>query len=211
MTRNLLFTVLLFVFCKVIQAQLILIPAGASWKYHDSGLDLGTAWRNASYADGTWPNGNAQLGYGEGDEATVVSFGPNATNKYITTYFRKTVTIANTANLKNYLLRIKRDDGVVIYVNGNEVLRDNMANGIVAYNTLAPTNAPDDGQNFIIKTLPNNIFVNGNNTIAVEMHQNLVTSTDLSFDFELVADSLSPISRGPYLQSATETGISILW
>jgi len=49
--------------------------------------------------DSSWAQGNAQLGYGDGDEATVVSFGPNASTKYRTTYFRRSITVANPANL----------------------------------------------------------------------------------------------------------------
>ena len=61
-----------------------LVPAGASWRYLDNGTNQGTAWRAGAFVDTTWAQGNAQLGYGDGDEATVVSFGPNASTKYET-------------------------------------------------------------------------------------------------------------------------------
>src|SRR5689334_11147792 len=54
-----------------------LIANGSVWKYYDQGTDLGTAWRNPGYADGAWASGPAQLGYGDGDETTVVGFGPD--------------------------------------------------------------------------------------------------------------------------------------
>src|SRR5262249_33094290 len=65
-----------------------LVSQGAAWRYLDDGTDQGTAWREVSFDDSAWASGPAQLGYGDGDEATVVSFGPDANNKYITTYFR---------------------------------------------------------------------------------------------------------------------------
>ena len=112
-----------------------LVAYGASWKYLDNGTNQGTAWRGTSFNDGTWASGNAQLGYGDGDEATVVSYGPNASNKYITTYFRKTITIADASILTSISGNVKRDDGIAIYVNGTEVYRNNLAAG-AAYNTL---------------------------------------------------------------------------
>ncbi len=66
----------------------------------------------------------AQLGYGDGDEATVVSYGTNANKKYTTTYFRKSISIASASALSNISLKVKRDDGVVVYINGTERYRN---------------------------------------------------------------------------------------
>ena len=81
----------------VVAAQTTLIPYGSSWKYLANGSNQGTGWRATSFNDVSWSGGNAQLGYGDGDEATVVSYGPSASNKYITTYFRKTITVTNAS------------------------------------------------------------------------------------------------------------------
>ena len=58
-----------------------LVATGSIWKYLDTGVDLGTAWEAPAFDDGTWASGPAVLGYGNGTEATVVSYGPSATNK----------------------------------------------------------------------------------------------------------------------------------
>ena len=50
-----------------------------------------------AFDDSAWASGNAQLGYGDGDEVTTVGFGPNANTKYVTTYFRRTFNVANPA------------------------------------------------------------------------------------------------------------------
>jgi hypothetical protein len=42
-----------------------------------------------AFGDAAWPSGRAQLGYGDGDEATTISFGTNASSKRITAYFRR--------------------------------------------------------------------------------------------------------------------------
>src|SRR6266487_2812886 len=66
-----------------------LVSRGSNWKYLDNGTDQGTNWSTLGFDDSSWTNGPAELGYGDGDEATVVSYGPNSANKYITTYFRR--------------------------------------------------------------------------------------------------------------------------
>ena len=60
-----------------------LLPNRSCWKYWDQGVEPSAGWREADYDDSAWPLGLAELGYGDGDEATIVSFGPNANSKYI--------------------------------------------------------------------------------------------------------------------------------
>jgi hypothetical protein len=171
--------------------QTTLVSTGSSWKYLDNGSNQGTAWKATTIDETGWLQGNAQLGYGDGDEATVVSYGPSTTNRYVTTYFRKTFTVADASLFLNYTLNVKRDDGVAVYVNGNEVYRNNLAAG-ASYTTLA-TLASDDGATFQNTTLPAGTFTTGSNTIAVEIHQNAANSSDISFDLELIGNITAPV------------------
>src|SRR4029434_5202912 len=91
----------------------VLVPTGAIWKYLDNGTDQGTIWRAPTFNDSGWPQGPAQVGYGDGDEATVVSFGPDITNKYVTTYFRRAFNVPNASIYQTLTLRLLRDDGAV--------------------------------------------------------------------------------------------------
>src|SRR5689334_17263060 len=118
----------------------ILVPAGANWKYLDDGSDQGIAWYGPSFNDSGWRLGRAQLGYGDGDEATVVGYGTNANNKYITTWFRNSFTMPNPAIYRDLTISILRDDGAVVYLNGREVFRSNMPAGAINYRTLASSN-----------------------------------------------------------------------
>src|SRR5918997_5326716 len=102
----------------VLAADTILVPTAATWKYLDNGTNQGTAWRATSFNDSTWPSGPAQLGYGDGDEATTVGFGPDANNKFITTYFRRAFNVTNASLFTSLTLRVLRDDGAVVYLNG---------------------------------------------------------------------------------------------
>src|SRR5262245_49904612 len=119
------------------QAQVPLISPGAVWKYDDRGLDQGTAWSGAGFNDTSWPSGAAQLGYGDGDEATAVGFGPNPDSKFITTYCRHAFNVASPTTITNLRVRLLRDDGGVVYLNGVEVFRSNMPQGPIGITTLA--------------------------------------------------------------------------
>src|SRR6185503_469252 len=94
-----------------------LISMGSIWRYLDLGIDMGTAWRQPSFDDSSWAFGPAQLGYGDGDEATVVSYGPDPMNKYITTYFRRSFGFTNTAGIIRLIGKLRQDDGGVLYLN----------------------------------------------------------------------------------------------
>ena len=52
-------------------AETTLLPAGAVWKYLDTGVNLGSTWTPLNFNDSTWASGPAELGYGDGGEATV--------------------------------------------------------------------------------------------------------------------------------------------
>lgn len=168
-----------------------IIPTGSSWKYKDDGSNQGTAWRATAFNDGTWASGNAQLGYGDSDEATVVNGGPT-NNRFPTTYFRKSFSIVNASLYTGYTMQVKRDDGVVVYANGTEVYRNNMPTGTISFNTWASATASDDGSTFLSVTLPATAFVTGTNVLAVEIHQRNATSSDISFDLGLTGTSSTP-------------------
>jgi len=72
-----------------LQGDSTLISEGSIWKYFDKGSLPDSQWFGMNFSDSSWDSGRAELGYGDGDEATVVSFGPNSSNKYTTTYFRQ--------------------------------------------------------------------------------------------------------------------------
>jgi Big-like domain-containing protein len=172
-----------------------IVPKGATWKFLDNGSDQGTAWRAPAFNDSAWASGPAQLGFGDGDEATVVNGGPSA-NRFVTTYFRRAFPVASTAAFTNLSLRVLRDDGAIVYLNGVEVFRSNMPTGIVSYVTNASSgvNGAEETTTFFSTNLSPGLLVNGTNVLAVEIHQVNATSTDLSFDLELTGlGNLPPV------------------
>ena len=192
--------------------NLTLIPLSAAWRYLDDGSNQGTAWRQPAFDDGGWKSGFAQFGYGDGDEATLVSFGPVSTNKYVTTYFRQAFVVPDLAAVSTLVLRLLRDDGAVIYLNGTEVYRSNMPTGAVNYLTFASSSlsAPDE-DTFVRATLNAAALQEGTNWLAVEIHQANRTSGDLGFNLELLGSDFPRVLRGPWLQTPTTTNIIVKW
>lgn len=181
-------TTLLLLFISLIGfSQTTLIPLGSSWKYLSQGSAAPTNWNTSSYSDATWPSGTAQLGFGDGDESTITPQVVSGST-VITTYFRKTISIATPSNCS---VSMVIDDGSVVYINGVEVNRFNLPTGTILYSTLTPTfseNAP------VTFTVPASAFISGSNIIAVEVHQNALSSSDLSFDLKLLGSSMPCVS-----------------
>jgi len=190
---NLNYQKLSFIFIGLLLTQLALAASGvtfintnAQWKYLDNGSNQGTNWRATAFNDAGWKTGNAELGYGDGGEATVISYGPSSNNKHITTYFRRSFNVADAAAVLSLNLRILRDDGAVVYLNGTQVYRTNMPGGNVTYTTLASSNVDGtDETKYLVAAIDKSLLINGTNVIAVELHQADVTSSDVSFNFNL--------------------------
>lgn len=169
---------------------------GATWKYLDNGSDQGTDWQELGYNDSQWGVGDGHMGFGEGDETTLLNSG------YITYYFRKVVNISDTSDLENIYFSIVHDDGAIAYVNGNEVIRSTfMPSGEVNYLTGTTTFIPNDVENdFWYYLVDKSYFQNGENIIAIEIHNQTTSSSDISFDC-YVSDTLEIEYKldGPYV------------
>ena len=176
-------------------SQSTLFPRGESWKYYDKGSLDGNNWQAENYNTSTWKDGNAPLGYGKDGLNTTISYGSSSNNKYPTYYFRKEVNLSTApASSDIFTLDFTIDDGLVVYVNGTEAGRYNMPSGNISYNTFASTyapNNPDTGQ----LQLPTRLFHQGTNIIAVEVHNNSATSSDIYWDAALTYNSTSNISE----------------
>ena len=173
-------------------ARRTLVPFGATWKFLDDGSDPGTVWREPDFDDLGWSAGPAQLGYGDGDEATIVGFGLDPKHKHITTYFRRAFSLPSGVRHARPRLRLLADDGAVVYLNGKEALRVRMRPGAVSRRTRA---AGTSDQEAIDKAVIDAaLLVPGRNLLAVEVHQANASSSDISFDLELAA---VPIREAP--------------
>ncbi|MGZ4054558.1 MAG: CotH kinase family protein [Bacteroidia bacterium] len=108
------------------------VYANNPWKYFLGTTDPPTTWRSIAFDDSSWLTGNGGIGYGDGDDSTII---PPVNSVFM----RKSFTIADTSKIPTALLLLDYDDGFVAYLNDVEIARSNV--GIYgdhpAYNTSA--------------------------------------------------------------------------
>ena len=177
----------------VFQDGIFPITKQSSWKYNDTGTALDTIdWTTLAYDDSAWAFGDGVLGYGNGNEVTTLDFGPDAADKYPTYYLRHTFSVDDAAAYDSLLFDVLRDDGVIVYLNGTELFRQNMPEGDVDYTTYASATAGGVEETFYFRNKTANLLQDGLNVIAVELHQASASSSDLSFDMA-VSFTLPPL------------------
>ena len=183
-----------------------IIAKGAKWKYLDTGVSLNREpWTSIGYDDSNWKTGNAELGYGDGDEVTAVDKGSDTSTKYHTTiFFRKTFQLDEFDN-KALFIRLLRDDGAVVYLNGEELFRSNMKSGAIRSSSYAEKrNSSRDSRVFFPYFIDSPNLKSGLNIFAVEVHRGSRYDKDLSFNFEATVMDVAGIPI-PIEKTATVT------
>jgi lysophospholipase L1-like esterase len=190
-----------------------LIPGCSDWKYSDEGLDLGTNWALPQYDDSAWKHGPGRLGYGTPGIATTVGYGPTSTNKYITTYFRRSFAVPSTVHYTNLNFRLNRADGAIVWLNGREVFRMNLpANQPLSYLALATKAAVTDAVHTYYQTnLPFSFLPPGTNVLAVEVHKFAPYMASASFDLELFGMGDYPPPAPPLSITLDGTDVRLSW
>lgn len=167
------------------------VPAVAVWnpvvirgdncKYVIGSAGISQAWRLNAFPDGTWLNGKTSVGFGDNDDATVVS-------QCSSVFLRIRFTVADTSAIKEALFFADYDDGFVAYLNGKEIARANMtvmAGSFPAWNAFSTTlheaviyqgGKPDRFSGAAIRKA----LIPGENVLAVEIHNSDAASSDLT-------------------------------
>jgi len=161
------------------------------WKYHAEGLALGTAWRDPAYDDSAWP-ASAAVFYAPTNffvlpapKNTFLPLTNSAGARILTFYFRTQFFFDGETNGLLLGLRFIVDDGAAFYLNGTEVLRVNLPATNITYNTLATVNVGTPGFTGPI-LIPAGGLRPGLNTLAVEVHQAIPSSSDFDFGSEVL-------------------------
>jgi CotH protein/lamin tail-like protein/chitobiase/beta-hexosaminidase-like protein/K319-like protein/Fn3 domain-containing protein len=185
------------------------VTRGSTWKYLDNGTDRGTNWYLRSFNDSTWASGPAPLGYNDTHIVTAVSYGPVATDKYITTYFRRSFTLSNASSVTALAVNVMRDDGAVVYLNNEYIFKSNMPESAIDFRTLASVavGVPDETAFFSWPVDPT-LLLNGTNVLAVEIHQSGTNSSDLGFDLELTGLAYPP-NQAPLVSAGGDLTITL--
>jgi len=153
----------------------VVLP-GDQWDYLVPSSQPSSSWNQLGYNSSSWSTGNSGFGYGDGDDATIVS-------NTISIYIRKTFSITNLSDIEAIILDLDYDDGFVAYLNGQEVARNLISGSIPNFNqtsdgyheALLPQGyAPE---RFGIDV---NLLNPGTNVLAVQVHNQSFDSSDLS-------------------------------
>lgn len=191
------------------------VTSNSTWRYLDTGVNAGTAWAGTNYNDATWKTGLTRLGYSDGATFPEVDYGPNANNKYITTYFRRKFVVPAGAIYTNLTFKLARDDGAVVWLNGRELYRSNLPlpPTVITYTTLASSAVGGaDEQTFFVTSLPATNLLVGTNVLAVEVHQSAPDSSDLGFNLELAGRGYSDDAAPPLLAIVLSDGqVELSW
>ena len=119
------------------------------WKMNSSSIS-GT-WTQYNYADSTW---------------TQVTLGSVTTTVSGAQYFRKTFT--GLANMAAYEASFNYKDGIVAYINGVEIYRDNMPTGSITSSTAATGSYAILDYHSVIR--PGSEVASTQSVLAIEIH-----------------------------------------
>ena len=155
------------------------------WKYNADGEDLGLDWRKNDYDDSTWSSGKTFIGRATSRQKhkmnTTLKMGPR------TFYFRKAFGFDHLTTGAELQLQYLVDDGAVFYLNGKEIHRVNMKErGSIRYTTRASSSVRDADFSGLIQ-LSGKELQQGENILAVEVHQYSTNDSDLAFGSSLSA------------------------
>ena len=154
-------------------------PGSAGWKWRKGDSNPGD-WTKREYKeDGAWTAGKAGFGYGDDDDATVLS---DMAGRYGSALFRHRFSLTQVP--AELVLNVKVDDGCVVWLNGIEVARLHVPAGTVSLKTIAEEHEAVDWEEVRIANAAR-FLVAGENVLAVQAINSALDSSDLSLDASL--------------------------
>jgi len=177
--------VLIFLIGNILFSQNIdhwetVIYADQEWAYFIGNTEPDTEWRKTGFDDRAWLRGKGGIGYGDDDDRTAI-------DPCISLYLRKKIDIINKSKIERAVLHMDYDDGFVAYINNVEIARANIEGEPPAYDQTTPVdheagmydgNMPEDFT--ISKQTIEDIFIDGENVLAIQVHNVEKTSSDMS-------------------------------
>lgn len=151
------------------------ILEGDTWSYLVPAAELPADWTSLDFDDSGWATGPSGFGYGDGDDATDLG-------QITSVYIRKSFDITDLTSIEDAILSIDYDDGFVAYLNGTEIARANMDGSPPSFDQFttglreATLYQGGAAESFVISEP----FVQGTNILAVQVHNQSSTSSDLS-------------------------------
>ena len=178
------------------QVEVVHVDWGANWRFKAGLAEASTpvdAWRAVEFDEIGWSLLPAPIGYGDEGLATDLDARqPSMRGVYSSFYLRHTFTVADPAEVGELIARLDFDDGVVVWLNGTEVVR-NGVEGVPGedppFDAVA-TRSRNSGNpsDFLIENAPS-LLMSGDNVLAVQVVNRTVSNSDVYFDLQLVDPS----------------------
>lgn len=159
-----------------------MVFAGSSWSWSNA---YASGWHEAGFDDSAWPAATAPLGFGQDDLVGQIDGGPEGA-RLPTVFLRTTFNSTSVEEVTHLKADLRVDDGLRIWLNGQVALEENLPAGAneTSWASVA-VGAPH--QSLVIEyALDPSLLVEGENTVAIELHQGAATSSDLGFDLSLI-------------------------
>ncbi|PKP10050.1 MAG: hypothetical protein CVU09_09105 [Bacteroidetes bacterium HGW-Bacteroidetes-4] len=176
------------------------IAHGDNFYYTAGSVSIPNDWKNLGFDASSWENGPSGFGYGDNDDATLV---PEGT---LSVFIRKEFQLSHTEQIVEALLHMDYDDGFVAWLNGVEIARANLGtpNTAVPYNQVADTYIEPfmingkEPEKYLLANFES-LLLEGTNVLAVQVHNNSNTSSDLTlipfltFGYSLPVEPTNPM------------------
>ncbi|MDA0812826.1 MAG: lamin tail domain-containing protein, partial [Verrucomicrobia bacterium] len=168
------------------EAGILVTRDSPGWKYQKGATEPSNpiaAWRAQGFDDSLWSTGDSPFRYGDGNGGTVLS---DMRNSYSTLYLRRTFNVSDVALVSRLTMEIDYDDGFTVWINGTEVLDENSP-ATREFDSFAETNHESGAFGSFDISNPAGILVEGENTIAIQVFNVNLDSSDLMMNPELIS------------------------
>lgn len=189
-----------------------------TWKYMPGYSEPHAGWTTVGFDDSGWLSGKGGFGYGDSDDNTVVPF-------CTTVYCRIKINVIDTSAILSAILHMDYDDAFIAYLNGKEIARVGLSMLKPAFNDFgddheAAVYRGGQPESFVIDKRNLGYFINqGENVLAIEVHNSSATSTDLSsnaylsFGIKNTTSHFRPVPlwfKAPFILSSTKLPLVVI-
>ena len=188
----------LWVVCGTLCAgDSLYVSKASTWRYapgiQEASLPDTAAWRAPAFDDAAWADGPAPFGFGESPLGTDLStFDPPMRRNYTCLYLRQGFEISDPARVIGLYADVDYDDGFVMWINGREVLRVNVAGNRgdpVSFEDVADASHESGDYELFELPDPTDYLVGGTNVVAVQAFNQSLSGSDFLFDVQIVDPS----------------------
>ena len=164
-----------------------LVQYGSTWRWRNDSAPWPADWRERTFDDSAWAQGPAVLGFGSAGVVTNIDVPPPTSNRPISVQFRRTFDVVDPSALSQVRVTVRADDGVVVYLNGQEVGRSNLPAGALTQNTYALSGPRTTAAAAapVTFTVPASMLVPGTNVVSASTHLGWRSTPDVSFELSM--------------------------